>query len=183
MKRFVAILFVAGVALAALVVSACGDMSESTPSPDPTVPVVVREVSGNLQPLSQDQCGALSSSLKQLGAPTSVEQAPFLDQITGSRGTGCLVSVTGTGVQFTSPQNVAARVTSMLTAQSWQEDKNYSTSGPSGAATAFRKGAALCLFSVGWWPDGITCPAGRPLTECAVPAEKKMYQIDLQCVQ
>jgi hypothetical protein len=162
---------------------ACGDLLGGATDSEPTVPVTVRNVRSDMQPLSQEQCNEVAGALKQLGAPGSVENAPFQDQIAGDVGTCCLASASGTGVQFASPAAVADRVTSLLAAQSWQEDKKYSAAGPSGVALAFRKDTAFCLFSVSWWPEGMNCPTDRPLTECAVPPDKKLYQIDLQCAQ
>jgi hypothetical protein len=177
-------LFGMGTAVVALVASACAFLApDPSPETEPTVPVVMRDVRSDMRPLSQDQCNELAGGLKELGAPVSIEMAPFQDQIAGNVGEGCLVSVSGTGVQFESPQVVADRVTALLSAQSWQEDKSYSAAGPAGVAMAFRKDTALCLFSVSWWPEGMTCPSDRPLSECAVPPEKKLYQIELQCAQ
>jgi hypothetical protein len=113
-------------------------------------------------------------------AVTLNESAPFEDYLSGTSGTGCLITATGTGEDFTSYVDVYARLEEMLAMQGWASDMQYDAGGPTGQAGGFRRDSGLVLLSVGWEPsDDADCPSDQPISECSLAPEQQIYTITL----
>lgn len=106
-------------------------------------------------------------------------RAPFFDALGGEAGQGCHLGAGGNGTQFNSPQEVLSILTGSVGA-GWTEQLPYQADGPTGASTALARDMALMLISVNWQPDmGVQCPADRPISECNLTPEQKIYKIDI----
>jgi hypothetical protein len=113
-------------------------------------------------------------------AVTLSEDAPFQDYLSGTGGTGCLITATGTGADFTNYVDVYARLAEMLTTQGWASDMQYDAGGPTGQAGGFRRDSGLLLLSVGWEPsDDADCPSDQPISACSLTPEQQIYTITL----
>ncbi|MBI4928189.1 MAG: hypothetical protein HY835_10520 [Anaerolineae bacterium] len=106
-------------------------------------------------------------------------RAPFFDALGGEAGQGCHLGVGGNGTQFNSPQDVITILAGSVGA-GWTEQPAYQADGPTGASTALARDMALMLISANWQPEiGATCPADRPISECSLTPEQKIYTIDI----
>jgi hypothetical protein len=106
--------------------------------------------------------------------------APFDDYIGGTSGTGCLISVPGTGADFAGHSEVFAQLEGMLTTMGWTRDINYDGGGPTGTLGGFRRDSALILVLVGWEPSAdANCPQDQPIFACDLAPEQKLYTITL----
>jgi len=181
--------------LMTILLVACGPTAQPTAAPtaipptaEPTaVPPTAAStaaVVGAFQPLAPAECAALQTAVAtKLGVEAVLSEAPFQDYVDGSSGTGCLVTVTGTGADFEFVA-VSADLWILLQEQGWAEDMMYAAGGPTGMASGFRKGAALCLASVGWTPAAdANCPPDKPIGECDLEPEQKLFAITLHCAQ
>ncbi len=113
-----------------------------------------------------------------LGVDFTLEaRAPFLDAVGGEAGQGCRLSGGGNGKQFTSPQDVVAKLVSQM---GFDELPNYRADGPTGAAAGAVRDMALMLISASWKPDmGVPCPADKPIAECNLTPEQKIYLVEV----
>ena len=170
--------------LLTVMLGACGLTKVEAPPEQPTAEAIVFPLRTDLSPLDTEQCDELATLLAELGITFQATQAPFQDQTAGGLGMGCLVSGSGTGVQLADLPHIAEQVRALMDGRGWQEDAQYTSKGPISSATAFRREAALCLFSAMWQPaSDADCPSERPLSLCALPPERKIYTIMLHCAQ
>jgi len=103
---------------------------------------------------------------------------PFTDYIGGTTGTGCLLTVTGTGADFTI--DTYTQLQTMLAGQGWTEDMAYGAGGPTGIGGGFRRENMLLLMLVGWHPsDDANCPSDQPIGMCTLTPEQHLYEITL----
>ena len=103
---------------------------------------------------------------------------PFTDYIGGTTGTGCLLTVTGTGADFTI--DAYMQLQTMLAGQGWTEDMAYGAGGPTGIGGGFRRENMLLLMLVGWHPsDDANCPSDQPIGMCTLTPEQQLYEIAL----
>jgi hypothetical protein len=134
-------------------------------------------------PLPEGICTDLRDSVgSTLGAATVTLEmaAPFDDYIGGTSGTGCLISVPGTGADFAGHSEVFAQLEGMLTTMGWTRDINYDGGGPTGTLGGFRRDSALILVLVGWEPSAdANCPQDQPIFACDLAPEQKLYTITL----
>ncbi len=106
--------------------------------------------------------------------------APFEDFLSATYGRGCLISVSGTGADFTSFHDVYMRLSELLAELGWSLDMQYQADGPTGTHSAFRRDAGLILVSVGWEPSAdANCPADQPISACDLAPEQQVYTIIL----
>jgi putative hemolysin len=147
-------------------------------------PGVAAPDAATIQPLVVEVCNgqaqAMSHTLDDL-IPTQSE-TPFSDPVTGAAGTVCRSTVTGTGVQFESPQAVVNELGGMLKEQGWTEDPMLAASGPIGIGAGYRKGDQICIASAIWQPDAsANCPKDQPISACQVTPEQQIYTVTLDC--
>ena len=143
------------------------------------------QTGGMMQPLGDADCAALQADMRQvLGVEVARVVAPFSDPIGGQAGSGCQMTAEGTGADFPSFFAVAADLKALLVARGWQEDMMYQADGPTGTASGFHRGQALCLMSVMWTPaEDASCPADQPISACDLAPEQQLYTITLNCAQ
>jgi hypothetical protein len=153
-----------------------------TPTAVPSPTAVPTVSAGGLKPLESAACGDLAKAIGQaLGVETSLAEAPFQDYVTGQAGTGCQMAVAGAGWDFAA---VTKSLWAMLAAQGWQEDTMYDADGPTGAVRGFRQGGGLCLLTVEWKPSpDANCPSDKPISDCQLKPEQKLYSVSLNCAQ
>jgi hypothetical protein len=149
------------------------------PNPSPTA------TSGStVQPLSMEVCDgqaqAMSHALGDL-VPTQSEE-PLSDPVRNASGTGCQAAITGTGVQFASPDAPVKALGTMLAEQGWTEDPMLAAGGPTGVGAGYRKGDQICLVGAIWQPDAsANCPQDQPISACQVKPEQQNYTVTLNC--
>jgi Tol biopolymer transport system component/putative hemolysin len=137
-----------------------------------------------IQPLPTEVCNgqaqAMSHTLYDL-VPTQSDEL-LEDPIRNAKGTGCQATITGTGVQFESPQAVVSALGSMLAEQGWTADPMFVADGPTGTAAGHRKGDQICLAAAMWEPDeSANCPRDQPISACEVKPEQQNYTVTLNC--
>ncbi len=166
-----------------VLLAACGTQSTpvvltSTPTPSPWKPV----------PLDSATCKSLTDNMAQVYGrdATLTPDAFFIDPMgsSGSEGTGCKATITGTEVLFTSPQAVVERMDSVLMGLGWATDPKYRVGSSMGTGQGYYKENALCLLTVTWQPSpDANCPSDKPLDECLLQPEQKIYLVELNCAQ
>ena len=157
----------------------CVPGAAPAPSPAPTA-----AAGATIQPLIMEVCNgqaqAMSHTLDDL-VPTQSEE-PLSDPVTGATGTGCQATVTGSGVQFESPDAVMKALGSMLEDQGWTEDPMLAAGGPTGSGAGYRKGDQICMAAAMWEPDGsANCPEDQPVSACQLAPEQQIYTVTLNC--
>ena len=106
--------------------------------------------------------------------------APFTDYIGGTSGEGCLISVSGDGIDFANPYDVFTQLENMLVNMGWTRDMQYDAGGPTGMGGGFRRDAGLMLVMVGWEPSSdANCPQDQPISACSLTPEQQIYTITL----
>ncbi len=151
----------------------CAPGSASTGTGGSTIqPLIVEVCNGQAQ--------AMSHFLDDL-IPTQSEE-PLDDPVTGASGTGCQAAITGTGVQFASPDAPVSALDAMLVEQGWTEDQMLAAGGPTGSGRGYRKGDQICLAAAMWQPDpAANCPQDQPISACQVKPEQQNYTVTLNC--
>jgi uncharacterized protein (DUF2237 family) len=137
-----------------------------------------------IEPLIEELCNgqaqAMSHTLGDL-IPTVTEE-PLADPVTGASGTGCQATITGSGVQFASPDAPVSALGAMLVEQGWTEDPMLAADGPTGTVKGYRKGDQICLVAAMWQPDpSANCPQDQPISVCQVKPEQQNYTVTLNC--
>ena len=139
-------------------------------------------------PPTSDECQQLADIVQtSLGvgddAVTVQEDALFQDYITNQSGTGCQVTVTGTGADFTNFTHfveMSLALSGQLQTAGWTPDDAYVADSPTGTAFAMRQDDRLVIATVGWDPaPGVNCPTDQPISECQVAPEQMNYTIRL----
>ncbi len=137
-----------------------------------------------IEPLQMEVCNgqaqAMSHTLDDL-IPTQSEE-PLQDFVTGASGTGCQATITGTGLDFESPDAVVNELGGMLEEQGWTEDPMLAAGGPTGMGEGYRKDDQICLVNAIWFPDeAANCPDDQPISACSVTPEQQLYTVTLNC--
>jgi hypothetical protein len=115
-----------------------------------------------------------------LGMQGTTSEASFEDFVRGQTGTGCAVTITGTGADFPNGADANAVIAAMEAA-GWTQDNYYAAGGPTANIIGFTKGNELCLYQDTWAPPaGVECPTNTPIGECVEP-EQRQYTITLNC--
>jgi predicted small lipoprotein YifL len=173
--------------------AACGPTPAPTAVPTPVPPTAVptavvvptSAVAGGFQPLANTECQALQQAVAaKLGVQANLAEAPFQDYIGGGTGTACLITASGTGVNFPSFGAVATDMQVLLAGQGWTVDLMYAADGPTGTAYGMRKDNRLGLISVMWTPaSDANCPQDKPISECQLAPGQQLYTITLRLAQ
>ncbi|MCJ7531049.1 MAG: DUF333 domain-containing protein [Anaerolineales bacterium] len=145
---------------------------------------IAGSATGDLTPLPAFMCSGLAESMKQtLGVYVTTSQVPFQDIVYGKSGTSCQLKATGSGVNF--PDYIATEqsLRSMLETAGWKEDIQYSGGGPNGSVSGYRLENRFCQLYVGWNASADAQCTGKPITECNLTPEQKLYTITLDCAQ
>jgi hypothetical protein len=173
-----------GVLLSGVILTAGCALLEDTGVVEAPTSVPMRNLRSDMRPLAEEQCRALATLLTQTGLVFTATQAPFQDQIAGGTGAGCHTPASATGENVPDMAALAGQVRDLLAADGWGEDGEYAATSAVGMAAAFRKEAALCLFSLGWQPSpDARCPSDRPVGECRLTPQQKLYSVFLLCAE
>lgn len=137
------------------------------------------------QPLAETDCNELRAAIAEaLGVEASLSTADFNDYVSGQRGSGCLVTVNGTGETFSSFLDVAETLQELLTERGWVADMAYLADGPTGTAIGLRRDQQLALLSVGWQPSAdANCPPDKIITDCNLTPAQQVYTITLSSAE
>jgi putative hemolysin len=138
----------------------------------------------SIQPLPVEICNGQAQAMTHALAVMSATQseAPISDPVTGTSGTGCQATVTGTGEQFVSPDAVVKTLGSMLEDEGWTADPMLAAGGPNAIDQGYRKGDQICWAGAGWQPDdSANCPKDQPVSACQVTPAQKAYTVTLNC--
>ncbi len=136
------------------------------------------------EPVSQSICDTIQGiafdtlETNYMQSPSS----PFTDPVSGETGDGCLItgSLTGTS-DITSASDIVDR---LVQHSGFTEQPAYRADGPTGAATATTRDAALMLIQVDWQPIAtVQCPADQPIANCNLTPEQKLYIITINTAQ
>ncbi len=131
-------------------------------------------------PITPEVCQTLQELATQaLGIAFTMEaSAPFTDPVTGETGQGCTLTATGTGRDFSNPHEVTAK---LVSAFGFTEQPTYQADGPTGTATGATRDMALALLRAEWAPaPEVQCPSDKPISECDLKPEQKLYTIQVQ---
>jgi hypothetical protein len=141
--------------------------------------------SGAFVPLDEAACSDVAEAMQDaLTLDVTTGQAAFDDYISGMSGQGCQVSAVGSGYDFGSPVEASVILGVLLSSRGWEEDNQYQADGPTGTATAYRLGDALCLSHIGWQPaEGVDCPPYEPIASCEMTPDQQLYLATLNCAQ
>jgi dipeptidase D len=157
----------------------CAPGAEPAASPPPAA-----EAGSAIEPLPVEVCNGQAQAMAHFLDVLEVTQgdAPLDDFVTGASGTGCQAVVTGTGVDFDSPDAAVSALAGMLEEQGWTEDPMLASGGPTGMGVGYRKGEQICLAAAMWRPDeSANCPDDQPITACEVAPEQRNYTVTLNC--
>ncbi|NMB89017.1 MAG: hypothetical protein GYA17_11705 [Chloroflexi bacterium] len=147
---------------------------------------VIDLAAGNkYEPVDLSVCQTIQElAVQGLGIEFALQTpAPFLDAIAGEAGQGCRLTAAGNGTQFASPQDVVAALTGSA-GLSWNEQLTYQADGPTGSSTALSRDMGLMITQASWEPAmGVTCPDDRPLADCDLAPEQKVYRIRIDVAQ
>lgn len=142
-------------------------------------------------PPAGDMCATLQADvMANLGAgEASLDtNASFVDFAEQTEGTGCVITVTGTGADFAAFEEgffgIYVQLQAMLEGQGWVEDMMYGLGGPTGIGSGFRRDNALLILIAGWEPsDDAECPTDQPIGMCELTPEQQIYEITLNVAE
>jgi hypothetical protein len=170
--------------VAILLLAACGTTATVSPLATPALESpLATPGQGGIQPASAATCSDSAKVLQDvLGTAGTAAEVPFEDYITGQSGTGCQVTVTGTGADFGTMDKVDQPLWAAMEAAGWTRDTTYEAGIATGSVSGWRKGNELCLLGVSWKPSAdANCPQDQPISACNVKPEQQLYTITLNC--
>jgi hypothetical protein len=168
---------------------ACGQPETPNPTSPPSQPTAAvlptSATTGDYQPIDPAECTALRDEIAAvLGVEVEQGTALFEDYAQGGRGTGCLITAKGTGVDFPSTSALASNLHFLLEDLGWVLDIRYAADGPTGTAFALRKENSLVLVGLMWTPSAdADCPADKPISDCKLAPEQILYTITVRVAQ
>lgn len=112
---------------------------------------------------------------------TTEPAAPFQDPVTNETGTGCMVTITGTGADFAETAtlgDINNALSVVLQSAGWDIDPAYTADSAADNAFAVRQGDLLALVNVSVEPSPeANCPADQPLSACDADPSLMNYTI------
>ncbi len=143
-------------------------------------PPAADAAAGAYVPIPADACTTLQTDAEAaLGVSFTMSEAPFTDYIHQEDGTGCQLTATGTGADFSDPMAVVDALKAAFVG--WEEDMQYAAGGPTGMGIGMTRDAALLLILAEWTPDpAANCPADQPISACELTPEQQLYTVTVQ---
>jgi len=135
---------------------------------------------GAYMPIPTDVCEILKADAENaLGVAFTMSEAPFFDYISQEGGTGCQLTATGTGADFSDPMAVVDALKAAFIG--WEEEMQYAAGGPTGMGIGMTRDAALLFILAEWTPDpAANCPDDQPIAACELTPEQKLYTVTVQ---
>jgi hypothetical protein len=135
---------------------------------------------GAYVPIPADACAALQADAETaLGVAFTMGEAPFFDYLSQEGGSGCQLTATGTGADFSDPMAAVEALKGAFVG--WEEDMQYAAGGPTGAGIGMTRDAALLLVLAEWTPDpAANCPNDQPISACELTPEQQFYTVTVQ---
>jgi len=152
----------------------------------PWILQVLEEPENAYRPLPEEEASKVQEAVsKALGVEARFEPGVlFRDHVTGGQGTGCRITLEGTGERLRGLGSIAQRVLAALKDMGWKEDIAYAADGPLGTATGFRREAGRILFRVVREPaEEVGLLSREPPSLCELLPEEWAYTITLDCAQ
>jgi hypothetical protein len=132
-------------------------------------------------PIPTDLCVDLQAAISSeigLEPGTMEESSEFYDVVTGTSGTSCLITITGTGADGLDSAGTFEQLSALMQSMGWTPDLEHSVAGPTGMGGGFVRDSALLILVVGWEPsDDANCPEDRPIGDCELSPEQKLFTI------
>ncbi len=154
---------------------------ESTTTPEPT------PTNEALQPLSEEDCNNLATSLWQsLGADGIQSLAPIEDIVNDLSGTGCQSQFVVNNADIDHYGTFMLSIMNAIESQGWEEDFSYAASGPGAELRGFRKAKGLCRVWIHLSPiDKELCTDYATVGACCPNLEPNQCQntVTLVCAQ
>jgi cytochrome c5 len=152
-------------------------------SPAPTAVAATHPALAVTVDASPETCAAMQTMMAEtLGTEATWGTGPFVDPRTGQTGTACVITVTGTGVNFPGGTDFAAIMAGMQ-ALGWTNLVDYSAGGAQTNMAGFEKGDELCVYTEHWQPaPEVTCPENQPIGACEMEPEQRLWTITMECV-
>lgn len=153
----------------------CDASTQATPTPT---------AQAGIQPFPMELCDGLAQALSHTlddRIPTQSEQ-PISDPVNNLQGTGCMSTITGTGLDFKNPIAVVDRIEAQLKGENFVADPMLIADGPTGTARGYRQGKQICWASADWSPDETAnCPKDQPISACTVTPKQQNFIVTLNC--
>jgi hypothetical protein len=150
-------------------------------------PTSTVELTGDYQPLSEEECFNLNTTLsQQIGLPgTITSPEPFEDTNHDKTGFGCKISLISDAAD-SNHNRLGELVLSTLEADGWIEDRTYILRGNGSLESAYRKGDQLCLTDnyVEPWEDTL-CSENEDFVTCldSLPPEQIREGFEFNCAR
>ncbi len=159
-----------------------------TPVPPTATPMPTEmPTTGDLQPLSSEECATIANAMGQnLGLTGETTTAPFEDPITQQTGTGCQTTFTANGQMFETINDLDSPARAALEDLGWQKDDQYGGAGAGGLLYGFRKDNGLCHLIIASRPsDDALCADDEPFATCweRLAPEQRIFEVIVNCVQ
>ncbi|MBL6981224.1 MAG: carboxypeptidase regulatory-like domain-containing protein [Anaerolineales bacterium] len=173
------------VAVALTLTSSAAEAQQSIP--EPTTTPEPTPTSKALQPLSQDECNSLATSLGQsLGVEGEQGQAAIEDIVNELGGTGCQSQFVVNNADIDHYGTFLFAVLSAIETQGWEEDFAYAASGPGAELRGFRKARGVCRVWIHLSPvEDELCSEYATAGACCPNLEPEQCQstVTLVCAQ
>jgi hypothetical protein len=150
-------------------------------------PTPIVELKVDYQPLSEEECFNLNTTLsQQIGLPGMITSPePFEDTNHDKTGFGCKISLIADAAD-PNHNRLGELVPSTLQADGWVEDRAYILRGTGSLESAYRKGDQLCLTVnyVEPWEDTL-CSENEDFVTCLdrLPPEQIREGFELNCAR
>jgi hypothetical protein len=191
--RLAAALGALGLLLAACSSPAATAPTTQTSSPAPaaaterpaSAETAAPETTGRPQFAPTAVCAQLRDDLvRQYAYDVTLTEAQVQDPQTGASGPSCRLGISGSAAELGPFLDVAEKLRTLFTSQGWSEDQSYLADGPTGTASAYRKGDVLARATVDWQPaPEASCPADQPISGCDLTPEQQLLKITLDLTQ
>jgi hypothetical protein len=116
----------------------------------------------------------------------TITLAPFEDWFLEKTGSGCMITIAGTGEIIQDWGDVSNSISQYLLNQGWSEDLSYSAGGAGGYIQGYRNTDNLCILTVESKPiNKDLCSEDEPIAVCweGLTPDQKYYSATLNCAQ
>jgi len=156
-----------------LTLTACGAPAVTAPAMQPSAAASTSTATA--------ACDTLKPAIAEaLGLQVGVTESTFTDIASGTQRQGCQIIAEGTGAQIKDFVGVSQQLSTLLTSHGWGEAQPLAD-GPTGTVIGFNSGGNVGQLTVEWKPaTGASCPTDKPIADCTLLPEQKLYTIKLE---